>query len=339
MSMQRAAAFAPSNIALTKYWGKRDDTLNLPLASSVSITLSELGTLTVVAPEPDLEDDVMLVDERPLDDAGMVKVRRVLTEIRRLAGSNVKAGLRSVNTIPPARGLASSASAFAALALAASKAYGLDLDEAGLSRLARTGSGSAARSIGGGYVLWEKGEAPDGSDSFGRQVFTPEHWPLRILVAKVEDGRKKVSSTQGMKLSGAQGPLMQHWLQLCERDVPECLAALKAKDMHRLASVVEANALAMHGTMMATRPPLLYWQAATVAIIRAVQQMRHDGAECCFTIDAGSSVVVLSSAQDAKPVADTLSQIDGIEEVLQTRVGGGARLVGDGLPLQVAAHG
>jgi diphosphomevalonate decarboxylase len=328
MSLQRAAAFAPSNIALTKYWGKRDHDLNLPLAPSISVTLSDLGSLTVVQPEPQLQDDVMVVDDRELDVAGMAKVRRVLGMVRELAGSEVKAGLRSVNTVPTARGLASSASAFAALATAAAQAYGLQLDHAALSRLARSGSGSAARSIDGGFVIWHRGEAPDGSDSYAEQLFAADHWPLRVLVARVHDGPKKVSSTLGMRMSGgATAPYADAWIAQCHRDVEACREALAAKSMAKLAEVVEGNALAMHATMMANRPPLLYWQPATVALIHTVRQLRAEGAECCLTIDAGSSVVVLVEAQDARAVADALAAIDGIEEVLQTRIGEGARLI------------
>jgi len=327
MTLTRAAAFAPSNIALTKYWGKRDATLNLPLADSISFSLAELGSLTIVAPQPDLAADEMVLDDKPLDSAGMTKVRRVLDEVRRMAGSDVKAGMRSVNTVASARGLASSASAFAALALAASKAYGLDLDLPALSRLARIGSGSAARSVHGGFAKWRKGDAADGQDSYAEQLWPASHWPLRVLVAQVRDGKKEVSSTAGMQHSAVGSPLFTAWIGQCERDVPACQEALAGRDMRKLAEVVEGNALAMHATMLATRPPLVYWQPATVAVIHAVRRMRRDGAECCFTIDAGSSVVVLTSAQDSRPVAETLSEIAGIEQVIQTRIGEGARLV------------
>ncbi len=327
MALQRAAAFAPSNIALTKYWGKRDPLLNLPLAPSISVALADLGSLTVVQPEADLSEDVVFVDDRPLDDAGMVKVRRVLDQVRRMAGSDVHAGIRSINTVATARGLASSASAFAALAMAASHAYGLELDTPALSRLARIGSGSASRSIDGGFVRWQPGTLDDGYDSFATQIFAPEHWPMRILVAQVAGGRKTVSSTAGMAQSSTSSPAFQGWIHQCELDVEVCQQALADQDFRRLAEVVEGNALAMHGTMLASRPPLVYWQPATVAIIHAVREMRRDGAECLFTIDAGASVVVLCAPQDAKPVAETLSEIEGIEQVLQTRVGSGARLV------------
>lgn len=329
MTLQRVAAFAPSNIALTKYWGKRDHTLNLPLASSISVTLGDLGSLTVCAPGAGLDADAMLVDEQPLDDAGMTKVRRVLGIVREMAGSDLFAGLNSINTVPTARGLASSASAFAALAVAASHAYGLDLDQAALSRLARTGSGSASRSIHGGFVMWNRGQKADGSDSDAQQLFPAAHWPLTVLVAQVLDGKKKVSSTSGMRMAASDSLTFRGWIEQCERDVVDCQSALAAKDMGRLAAVVEGNAMAMHGTMMASRPPLLYWQPATVGIIHAIRELRADGTACCFTIDAGSSVVVLVEPSDAAAVAATLAEIPGVEAVLQTRVGDGARVVPD----------
>ena len=170
MSLTRAAAFAPVNIALTKYWGKRDHEINLPLAPSISITLADLGTLTVVQPDVHLTADRMLVNEEPLDSKGLVKVGRVMRAVRALAGTDVRAGIRAVNTVPTAQGLASSASAFAALAKAAVTAYGVDVDLATLSGLARTGSGSACRSVHGGWVLWNQGEKPDGSDSISEQL-------------------------------------------------------------------------------------------------------------------------------------------------------------------------
>lgn len=326
----RGAAFAPSNIALTKYWGKRDARLNLPLAPSLSVALAELGSLTIVQPAADLVEDVMLVDDKPLDDAGMVKVRRVLDIIRQKSGSPLYAGLRSINTVPAARGLASSASAFAALAVAASHAYGLDLSPQELSVLARTGSGSASRSTAGGFALWHQGQADDGSDSFAEQILPPEHWPLRLLIARVSDERKAVSSTRGMAQADTKSLLFAAWIDQCQRDVVDCRAALETKNMRKLADIVEGNALAMHATMMAARPPLVYWRPATIAVIHTVRQLRSEGADCCFTIDAGSSVVVLVEPQDARPVADALAAIDGIEEVIQTRIGGGARLLPSG---------
>ena len=326
MSLSRAAAFAPVNIALVKYWGKRDAALNLPAAPSLSVALQELGSFTVVQPDGSLDRDVVVVDDSPLDPAGQVRAERVLDAVRRRADVAAHAGVRSVNTVPMARGLASSASGMAALAVAAARAYGLDLSVAELSALARLGSGSASRSVPGGYALWHAGVAADGSDSVAECLHPAEHWPLRILVAHV-GGRKAVSSTVGMAATAASAPLFEAWTATCRADVATVRAAIVARDFGALADVVETNALRMHGTMLWGRPPLLYWQPATVAVIHAIRQLRHEGTECCFTIDAGASVVVLAGAQDARAVAEVLGEIDGITEVIETRVGPGARLV------------
>lgn len=331
MTFQRAAAFAPINIALVKYWGKRDDDLHLPAASSISVALAELGSLTVVAPSEELDGNLMVVNGEAIDGAGLIKVGRVMRAIREMAGNTeVRAGIRGVNTVPTAQGLASSASAFAALALAGCTAYGVDADEATLSRLARIGSGSASRSIAGGYVIWHRGERADGHDSFGEQLHPPEHWPLRALVAHVDVGRKKISSTVGMKLSRETSPYHDAWLDTCERDVETCCAALGARDFDALAEVVEANCLAMHANMMATRPPLIYWQPATLEVIHTVRQLRSEGLQCLFTIDAGPSVVVLTSAQDTERVALELGGIRGVAQITRTRISGGAHIVPNG---------
>ncbi|HAN32145.1 MAG TPA: diphosphomevalonate decarboxylase [Myxococcales bacterium] len=327
MTHRRAAAFAPVNIALTKYWGKRDHEINLPLAPSISVTLAELGTLTIVQPDTQMRENAMMVNDVPLDSRGMTKVNRVLSRVRDLADSTQYAGLRAVNTVPTAQGLASSASAFAALATAASHAYGLTLDKIELSALARTGSGSASRSVHGGWVKWNPGQRTDGADSTAEQLLDEEQWPLKIVVAHIGEGPKKTPSTLGMKLCESTSPFFEPWIETCWKDVERCEAAMRERDFAALAHVVEGNALAMHATMMATRPGLVYWQPATLGVIHAVRTLREDlGHSCLFTIDAGPSVVVLCEAADAPVVCAQLGAIAGVTRLTQTRIGPGAQL-------------
>ncbi len=330
MTYTRAAAFAPINIALVKYWGKRDDELNLPAASSISVTLAELGSLTVVAPEESLEANIMALNDKPLQGPGLLRVARVMRAIRELADTEVRAGIRSVNTVPTAQGLASSSSAFASLAKAAAAAYGLDADDETLSRIARLGSGSASRSVHGGWVEWRRGVRDDGLDSVAGLVQPPEHWPLRALVCHVDVGQKKISSTEGMRWTRETSPYYDGWLKRCRQDYDHCKVAIADRDFRLLADIVEANCLAMHAVMMATEPPLIYWQPATLAIIHAVRSLRAQGAECLFTIDAGPSVVVLCSARDVRMVAAELGRLEGIAVTTQTRISGGAHLVPNG---------
>lgn len=330
MTHQRAAAFAPINIALSKYWGKRDPERNLPLAPSLSVTLAELGTLSVVAPSPELDGNVMVINEKAADQKALVRVGRVMRAVRALAGSEQRAGIRSVNTVPTAQGLASSASAFAALAKAATLAYGLELEDAELSKIARLGSGSATRSVHGGFVLWHRGEQDDGSDSYAEQVASAEDWPLKAVIAHIGVGPKKVPSGDGMGLSASTSPFFGAWIDTCFRDVGECLAAVAARDFERLADVTEANCLAMHATMLATRPGLVYWQPATLGVIHAVRALRAEGYPCFFTIDAGPSVVVLCEAGALEAVTRAIGGIDGVVKLTRTRVGAGAHLVPNG---------
>ncbi len=328
--MQRSAAFAPINIALSKYWGKRDHERNLPLAPSVSVCIAELGTLTIVAPNQDLDGNVMLINDKPADQKALVRVGRVMRAVRALAGTEVRAGVRAVNTVPTAQGLASSASAFAALARAATAAYGVDLDDSELSGLARLGSGSACRSIHGGFVLWQRGELDDGSDSIAEQIATAEDWPLRAVIVHIGEGPKKTPSGEGMRLSAATSPFFSAFIDTCFRDVSECLGAIAGRDFERLGVVAEANCLAMHATMLATRPGLLYWQAATVEVMHTVRRLRAAGVGAFFTIDAGPSVVVICEPGAVDAVSTAVGGIPGVVKLTRTRVGGGAHLVPNG---------
>ncbi len=331
MSFCRAAAFAPINIALIKYWGKRDSDLNLPRASSLSVCLAELGSLSVIAPSEALTNNVMVLNDKPIDGLGLLKVARVMRAIRGLAdGTETRAGIRGVNTVPTGQGLASSASAFAALAKAGCAAYGIEADDQLLSKIARLGSGSAARSIHGGWVVWHRGERDDGYDSFAEQVFPVDHWPLRAVIAHIGHGHKKVPSTEGMRLCAETSPYYEPWIESCEQDLADCITAVREKNFLALAEVVERNCLAMHAAMIATRPALLYWKPATLAVIEVVRSLRDSGCQCLFTIDAGPSVIVFATPDSADQVTTAMAEIEGVSRVTRTMITGGAHIVPDG---------
>ena len=327
---RRAAAFAPINIALSKYWGKRDHERNLPLAPSVSASIAELGTLTIVAPSAELEGNIMMINDKAADSKALIRVGRVMRAMRARAGTEVRAGIRAVNTVPTAQGLASSASAFAALAKAAAAAYDVEMDDRELSTYARLGSGSACRSVHGGFVLWHRGERDDGSDSYADQIASADDWPLRAVIAHIGVGPKKTPSGDGMVQSQDTSPFFGAWIETCLRDVNACIHAVEMRDFEKLADVTEANCLAMHATMIATRPGLVYWQPATVAVIHAVRSLRASGVPAFFTIDAGPSVVVFCEASALDAVCTALSDIAGVVKLTRTRVGGGAHLVPHG---------
>jgi diphosphomevalonate decarboxylase len=296
----KVTAAAHANIALVKYWGKRDDALLLPEAGSLSVALDKLLTTTTVA-LGDFASDAFTLDGRAADPKA---ARRLLDA----AGIRQRAHIASRNQFPTAAGLASSASGFAALAVAACAAAGLRKSAAELSALARLGSGSAARSVPGGWAVWE-GES-------ARQVFAPSHWDLRFCIAVCSSGAKKVGSRDGMRATRETSPFHAAFIEQCRRDLPEALRLLGARDLRGLGALAERNALRMHADALAADPPLLYWQPATVACLQALEELRGSGVEAWPTIDAGPHVVAICAADRAAVVEARLRQVPGIVEVL-----------------------
>jgi diphosphomevalonate decarboxylase len=334
-----ARARAGTNIALVKYWGKRDAALNLPATGSLSMTLAELGTTTEVHFEADAaQGDRVLIDGRPADAAFAARVSRFLDLVRARAGLHAAAEVSTVNTVPTAAGLASSASGFAALALAASRAAGLQLTPAELSALARRGSGSAARSIFGGFVEMAPGTRPDGSDAVAHPLPDAGDWPLRLVVAVTATGPKAIGSTAAMDRTAATSPYHTAWLASVPVDLAEARAALAARDLPRLGPVVERSALRMHASAMAAEPPIVYWSPVTLAAMQTVHRARHDsGLQAYFTMDAGPHVKTLCRSEDAPAVAALLAAVPGVQRTLIASPGPGAQLVVEASALKVPA--
>ena len=320
-----STARANVNVALVKYWGKRDPALNLPATGSISLTLDGLGTEAAVGFGGG-QADRLVIDG--VDAAGEEarRVVRFLDLVRAAARRHERGKVVMRSTVPRGIGLASSAAAFAALALAASRAAGLALDPSGLSALARRGSGSAARSIFGGFVEWHRGERADGVDSFAEPLAPVDHWDLRTIVAITSTAPKAVSSRDGM-LRTAASPFYPAWVAGAEADLAEARAAIRARDLEALGLVAEHSALKMHAAALAARPPLVYWRAATVECMHRVWALRTDGVAAFFTIDAGPQVKVLCAPEDAARVAAVLESVPGVERILECGPGRGAEVI------------
>jgi diphosphomevalonate decarboxylase len=228
--------------------------------------------------------------------------------------------------VPRGAGLASSAAAFAALALASSRAAGLELPPAALSALARRGSGSAARSIFGGFVEWHRGSRADGGDSIAEPLLAPSEWDVRVVVAITHTGPKAVSSREGMARA-ATSPLYPAWVEGAEADLREARAAIRARDLEALGRLAEHSALKMHAVGLAARPPLLYWRGATIECIHRVWGLRADGTPAFVTIDAGPQVKVLCQPGDAARIAEALRDVAGVTRVMTCAPGGGAEVI------------
>ena len=329
MTRAPATACACANIALVKYWGKRDAARNLPAAGSLSLTLDALVTETTVRFDPALATDHMVLDGAPASAAVLARTSAWLDHVRALAGITGRAAITSVNHFPTASGLASSASGFAALAVAATGAAGLALDDAALSRLARLGSGSAARSIHGGFARMHAGARDDGGDAFATAIDAPAMAArVRMVVAEVGGGApKRHGSRDAMDHCAATSPLYAGWLGSVPGDLVAAEEAIAAGDLEALGVVTEASALAMHAAAIASRPAILYWQPATLAAMAEVVALRAAGRAAWATMDAGPHVKVLTDAADAEHVAAAMRTVPGVTAVIIAAAGGRAAVV------------
>ena len=316
-------AQASPNIAFIKYWGDRDHSLRLPSNGSISMNLDGLTTQTQVTFDESLKGDRLTLNGRPSQGFALRRVSAFLDQVRRLAGLGRYAEVHSENNFPTGVGIASSASAFAALSLAASHAAGLNLSERELSRLARLGSGSACRSVPGGYVEWEAGRGDE--DSFAFSIAPPAHWDLTDCVTVVSQAHKQTGSTEGHAVAGTS-LLQAARLQDTPRRLDECRGAILERDFERFAAVVELDCSLMHAVMMTSSPPLFYWQPATLTVIHAIQNWRRRGLPACYTIDAGPNVHVLCPTGEAEEVAGRLRRLPCVKQVLLARPAGPARL-------------
>ncbi|MEM9304422.1 MAG: diphosphomevalonate decarboxylase [Pseudomonadota bacterium] len=317
-------AVAHPNIALVKYWGKRDTALNLPAAGSLSITLDKLRTRTLIELGPAGAADVFSLDGVPVED------RRVLATVdrfRALSGRSESVRVTSDNNFPTAAGLASSASGFAALVTALAAALAPELTLAERSVLARLGSGSAARSVHGGFAEMAEGERDDGSDAFASPVLPPDAWPLEVVVAVTSEARKKAGSTRGMEDSRLTSPFYGAWVESTRADLAPAREAVRARDFDRLAAIAEHSALKMHATMMATRPALIYWKPATLAVMAAVRDLQEGGVPVFYTMDAGPQVKAVCAPGKGEQVEAALRAVPGVVRTLRVGLGPGARVV------------
>ncbi len=326
MKTYTAAALAPPNIAFIKYWGNRDDRLRLPVNGSLSMNLDGLWARTRVTFSPDLETDRLRLNGKTQSGPALVRVSQVLDVVRERAGLPWAATVESENNFPAGVGIASSAAAFAALATAAAAAAGLSLDEAALSRLARRGSGSAARSVPDGFVEWLAGETDE--TSYAVSLAGPEHWALADCVAVVDTEHKRVGSSDGHRLA-ASSPLQAARVHDAPRRIARCRQAILERDFEALAAVVELDSNLMHAVMMTSSPALFYWQPATLRVMEAVRRWRGQGLPVCYTIDAGPNVHVLCPAEVQPQVEARLQALEGVQSVISARAGRGARLLGE----------
>jgi len=325
MKQHKATAIAHPNIAFIKYWGNRDDELRLPANPSFSMNLGDLVTITTVVFAEELGTDEVTIDDRPAGEAAQARASSHLDLVRDRAGlRGVSARIVSRNNFPVGAGIASSASGFAALTVAACAAAGLDLRERELSVMARRGSGSASRSVPGGYTEWLMGRG--NASSFARSVAPADYWDLRDVVVVVSREHKAVGSSRGHGMA-VSSPLHTARVAAVPAMLDACTRALLARDLGAMGALIEQDAVMMHAVMMSSRPPLYYWTPETMAVIQAVQRWRADGISVYFTIDAGPNVHLICEAANAAQVQARARTLPGVLDILVSAPGGPACLV------------
>lgn len=319
----KKTARAHTNIALIKYWGKANQELKTPLMSSISMTLDSFYTDTTFNHGDDIKENSFSLngEVQSLQDS-----KRVFNYIKRLQdefGFSDKFQIESINHVPTSAGLASSASAFAALATAFAASYELDLSRQELSRLARLGSGSATRSIYGGFVKWVKG---DDQSSYAIALDEKPDWDLRMLAVELNTNKKAISSGQGMTLV-QNSPFYQSWLDLNQTEVDGLETAIKNKDFTRLGEIAEQSCNEMHAMNLTANPGFTYFEPDTIALIHLIHSLRKDGIECYYTIDAGPNVKIICEERNSKKITSAVYKLLGNVKIIVAGFGPGAQIL------------
>lgn len=322
----KATAIAPTNIAFTKYWGKKDEILRLPENGSVSMCLSDLLTTTTVEFSPKFKNDEIIINGGGVEKGEAERVIKHLDRVRKLAGQpagGLKAKVVSNNNFPSGTGLSSSASGFAALTLAASSAAGLNLSEKDLSILARQGSGSACRSIPSGFVEWLDGDTSE--TSYAKQIFPSNYWAIADVVAIVSEGKKEVSSTKGQQLA-TSSPFLAFRLAHMRQKNELVKKLIKEKNFKEFGELLEAEALELHSIMLTQKPALIYWTPGTLTIMKLVSHWRAEGLPVYFTINTGQDIHLICEAENIDKVREKLNSIEEVKNVIVNKPGEGARM-------------
>ena len=321
--MDKVTAIAPSNIAFTKYWGRKDEILRLPANGSISMCLSNLLTTTTVEFSENYPKDELMLNGKVPKDIETERVVKHLDRIRKLAKINLKAKVSSENNFPIAVGLSSAASGFAALTLAASKAAGLNLSEKDLSILARQASGSACRSIPSGFVEWLDGNTSE--TSYARQIFPPDYWKIADVVAIVSTAKKEVSSSEGHTKAQSSPFMALRLLRMKEKN-KLVKKLIKERNFKEFGEFIEQEALELHTIMLTQYPPLIYWTPGTLTIMKLTGAWRTEGLPVYFTINTGQNIHLICEQENVGAVKTKLQELKEVKEIIVNTPGEGTRL-------------
>ena len=319
----KKTATSPANIAFIKYWGKKNSKLNLPYNGSISMNLDNCLTTTTVHFIENLKEDEIVVDCRRVEGEAKQRVVNILDIVRDWSGIVSKAKVSSINNFPSDAGIASSASAFSALALSASLAAGLELSNKKLSILARLGSGSACRSVVDGFAEWKKGKTSE--SSYAIQIAKPSFWDLRDIVVVTSSSKKEKSSTEGHSLASTS-PYFTKRQQLISKRLSGLKKALLSKNIDEFGKLLEKEALDLHVIAMTSEPPIFYLNSSTFDVIEVLRGLREKGIKGFFTMDAGPNVHIICRQKDVDEINRTVKRINGVKSTIVNKPGNGVRV-------------
>lgn len=325
----KATAIANSNTALIKYWGKKDEELIIPMNNSISITTDALSTKTTVEFSEEYKEDIFVLNDEIQSGKAFERVVKHLDLIRKKANDKRKANVRSKNNFPTAAGLASSASGFAALTVAACQAFDLKLDKKELSMLSRQGSGSSCRSIYGGYVEWIKGD--ENKDSFSIQLAEKDWFDIRDIIVVFENKERKWSTREAMNISKKTSPFFNTRLKIVEKNLEKVRKAIENKDFTTLGAIAEQDCLMMHSVALTSVPSQLFWTKDTLAIIDFVEKLRQENLEAYYTIDTGANMHILTEPKNAEKIKNRLSEMPFVTNSIISKPGDGVKAISDHL--------
>lgn len=322
--MKQATARAHPNIAFIKYWGNADEILRLPVNSSLSMNLDSLHTTTTVAWDETLRRDSLMINGEVANQVALERVAKHLDVIRERLNMSEFAKVESNNNFPMGAGIASSASAFAALTVAAFRAADVALSERELTTFARRGSGSASRSVPSGYVQWFAGE--DHESSYAATFAEVNHWDIVDVIAIVDSGHKKTGSQDGHKSAETSDLQLARVAGAADR-IQSCKQAILDENFTQFAEVVEYDSNLMHAVMMTSKPALFYWKPTTLTIMETIREWRQEGIQVCYTLDAGPNVHCICVREHAEVVREQLMSISGVLDVVVAAPGGGTTVI------------
>jgi len=318
----KATAIAPSNIAFTKYWGRKDEKLRLPENGSISMTLSNLLTTTTVEFSNEYKQDQVVIDGEEIKEE-VERAIKHLDRIRQMTKIEYKAKVVSKNNFPSGTGLSASSSGFTALTLAAAKAAGLNLSEKQLSILARIGSGAACRSIPGGFVEWLDGNTSE--TSYSKTIFPVNHWAIADVVAVVSEHKKEVPTSEG-HMGAQSSPFIKLRLGNMKKKNNLAKKLIKEKNFKEFGKLIESEALELHAIMMTQTPHLIYWTPGTLRIMKLVSKWRTEGLPVYFTINTGQDIHLIVEAKNIEKVKNKLKKLDFVKDIIINTPGEGARI-------------